>query len=134
LQATVSEQTLARRGAELDLIAEPSFPALLELARTGDSLARQLFLDRSKVVGHAAALLIDVLNPEVLVLAGQGFDLPHCLPAVRDEVRARSSICEDPAKTVVTTSFPGTELATAACAVMLDMLYSDPLNLLAEPS
>jgi predicted NBD/HSP70 family sugar kinase len=134
LQATISEQTLARRAAELGLITEPSFPALLARARIGDSLARQLFLDRSKVVGHAAALLIDVLNPEVLVLAGQGFDLPHCLAAVRDEVRARSSTCEDPTKTVVTTSFPGTELATAACTVMLDLLYGDPLNLLAEAS
>jgi predicted NBD/HSP70 family sugar kinase len=128
LQATVSEQRLARRAAELGLIAEPSFPALLRLARSGHSVAHQMVLDRSRVVGQAAALLIDVLNPEVVVLAGQGFDLPQCLAGVRDEVRAHSSICDNVDETIVTTSFSGTELATAAGAVLLSLVYGDPLS------
>jgi predicted NBD/HSP70 family sugar kinase len=129
LQATVSEQTLARNAHQLGLIDEPSFPALFRRARAGDPPALELFLDRSRVVGQAAALLIDVLNPEVLILVGQGFEFPGALSTVRDEVRSRSSVCEDATETVVPTSFPGTELATAAGAVMLDVLYGDPLNI-----
>jgi predicted NBD/HSP70 family sugar kinase len=129
LQATVSEQTLARNAHELGLIAEPSFPDLFTIARAGEPLALELFLDRSRVVGQAAALLIDVLNPEVTVLVGQGFELPGCLSTVRDEVRDRCTVCDDASETVVTTSFPGTELATAAGAVLLDVLYGDPLNI-----
>ncbi|MDT7804788.1 MAG: hypothetical protein QOI78_8221, partial [Actinomycetota bacterium] len=41
---------------------------------------------------------------------------------------ARSRSCADPAETVVATSFPGTELATAGGAVLLDVLYDDPLG------
>jgi predicted NBD/HSP70 family sugar kinase len=129
LQATVSEQTLARRAAESGLLPEASFPALLALAKSGDSAATRLFLDRARLVGQAAALLIDVLNPAVLVVVDQSVThVPGCLPAIRDEVRLRSRVCQNVDETVVGTSFPGTELATAGGAALLDVLFDDPLG------
>jgi predicted NBD/HSP70 family sugar kinase len=122
LEATVSEATLARN-------AGVSFPELLALATAGETAAVRLFLDRARLIGQAAALLLDVLNPAVLVLVDRSVaQVPGCLPAIRDEVRARSRSCADPAETVVATSFPGTELATAGGAVLLDVLYDDPLG------
>jgi hypothetical protein len=65
----------------------------------------------------------------VLVVVEQGIStLPGCLDVLRDEVRARSTACEHPEETVLPTSFPGTVLATAAGAVLLDVLYTDPLG------
>lgn len=122
LEATVSEATLARK-------AGVSFPELLALATSGETAAVRLFQDRARLIGQAAALLLDVLNPAVLVLVDRSVaQVPGCLPAIRDEVRARSRSCADPAETVVATSFPGTELATAGGAVLLDVLYDDPLG------
>ncbi|MEU8633968.1 ROK family transcriptional regulator [Amycolatopsis sp. NPDC048633] len=122
LEATVSEATLARK-------AGVSFPELLTLATDGETAAVRLFQDRARLIGQAAALLLDVLNPAVLVLVDRSVaQVPGCLPAIRDEVRERSRSCADPAETVVATSFPGTELATAGGAVLLDVLYDDPLG------
>jgi predicted NBD/HSP70 family sugar kinase len=128
LEAAVSEGTLARNAAENGLLARPDFPELLALAAGGDSAAVAMFHDRAKLIGQAAALLLDVLNPAVLVVVDRSIArVPDCLPIIRDEVRDRSR-CPDPAETVVGTSFPGTELATAGGAVLLDVLYDDPLG------
>ncbi|EOD67051.1 ROK family transcriptional regulator [Amycolatopsis vancoresmycina] len=128
LEAAVSEGTLARNAAENGMIARPDFPELLALAAGGDSAAVTMFLDRARLIGQAAALLLDVLNPAVLVVVDRSIArVPGCLPTIRDEVRDRSR-CPDPAETVVGTSFPGTELATAGGAVLLDVLYEDPLG------
>lgn len=121
LEATVSEATLARK-------AGMPFPELLALAGNGDSAAVRMFHDRARLVGQAAALLLDVLNPAVLVVVDRSIaGVPGCLPAIRDEVGERSRRI-DSAETVVGTSFPGTELATAGGAVLLDLLYDDPLG------
>jgi predicted NBD/HSP70 family sugar kinase len=128
LEATVSETTLARRAADEGLIARPDFPELLALAESGDSAALRLCHERARLIGQAAALLLDVLNPAVLVVVDRSVArVPGCLPTIRDEVRRRSR-CADPAETVVGSSFPGTELATAGGAVLLDVLYDDPLG------
>ncbi|OXM63434.1 ROK family protein [Amycolatopsis vastitatis] len=128
LEATVSEATLARRAAESGIVARPDFPELLALAASGDSAAVRLFHERARIVGQAAALLLDVLNPAVLVVVDRSVArVPGCLSTIRDEVRRRSR-CPDPVETVAATSFPGTELATAGGAVLLDVLYEDPLG------
>ncbi|MFE0027613.1 ROK family transcriptional regulator [Amycolatopsis sp. NPDC059021] len=129
LEAAVSERTVARRGAELGVIPHDSFPLLLSLAKNGDKTALEMFLDRARLIGQAAALLIDVLNPEVLVLVDQSVaQLPDCLPVIREEARIRSRACVNVEETVVATSFPGNELATAGGAVVLDVLFDDPLG------
>ena len=128
LEATVSEATLARRAAESGIVALPDFPELLALAASGDSAALRLFHERARIIGQAAALLLDVLNPAVLVVVDRSVArVPGCLPTIRDEVRRRAR-CLDPAETVAGSSFPGTELATACGAVLLDVLYDDPLG------
>jgi predicted NBD/HSP70 family sugar kinase len=128
LEAAVSEGTLAREAAKSGLIERPDFPELLALAESGHSAAVRLFHDRARFVGQAVALLLEVLNPAVLVVVDRSVTrVPGCLPIIRDEVRDRTR-CADPAETVVGTSFPGAELATAGGAVLLDVLYDDPLG------
>ncbi|MGW3472864.1 ROK family protein [Saccharopolyspora sp. NPDC000995] len=129
LEATVSEQTLTRKAVESGLLADASFPELLALAKTGDSAATRLFVDRARFIGQATALLIDVFNPAILIVVDQSINqVPGCLPAIWEEVRIRSRVCAEPDETVAATSFPGFELATAGGAVLLDALLGDPLG------
>jgi len=130
LQATVSSDALARRAAVDGILPRPSFSALLAAAKAGNVQACQLFRHRAEVIGGAAALLLDVVNPELLVLTEAGtLFLPDCLKVVHDVVRARSRAGTDPERKVVVSSFPaGDVLAVAAGAVALDRVYRDPLG------
>lgn len=129
LEATVSEGTLARKAVEAGILADESFVDLLALAARGNSAARALFTGRARLIGQAATLLLDVLDPDRLVVVDRSLPvLPELLSTIRDEVRIRSSVARDVGKTVVPTSFPGTELATAGGAVLLGALYTDPLG------
>jgi len=129
LQAAVSSRALARRAAREGIIPSASYKTLLAAARAGDSRAVRLFRERARLVGAAASLLLDVLNPEVLVVTEQGaIYLPECLDDLRAEVGERSRVCSDPFRSVVATSFGGDALPVAAGAVLLDAVYADPLH------
>jgi predicted NBD/HSP70 family sugar kinase len=128
LQAAVSEHTLALRAARDGIIDTPSFPDLLAAAQRGAAGAVALFRERAELVGRAAALLLDLVNPEVVVVTEAGvLRLPECLAQLRDAVRRHSRLCSDPADRVVPTSFAGVVLPVAAATVVLDAVYTDPL-------
>lgn len=128
LQSEVSERAMVRRAAGRGPAVD-SFPELLERALSGDPRAVALFRRRARLVGRAAALLLDMFDPEVLVVVEPGVSrMPECLADLRAEVAKRSWVCEDPERAVVPTSFPGTVLATAGGAVALGALYADPLG------
>jgi predicted NBD/HSP70 family sugar kinase len=126
LQAVVSESALAARAATAGVIGEPSFGLLLEAASAGSPRAMALFLQRARAVGTAAAVLLDLLNPEVLVVAEAGaMYLPGCLDVLREEVRRQCAGGGEPP--VIVTSFGRDLLAIAAGTVMLSEIYANPL-------
>ncbi len=126
LQAVVSDTVLAARAAADGVVAEPSFAALLAAATAGDPRACAMFRQRARDVGAAAAVLIDMLNPEVVVVAEAGaMQVPGCLEALRAAVRRRSHGGGEPP--IVATSFGRDVLPAAAGAVMLSQVFSDPL-------
>lgn len=128
LESEVSEQAMVRLAAEQGAPV-PSFPALLEHALSGEARALELFRRRARLVGRAVALLLDMFDPEVVVVVEPGTGLlPHCLDDLRTEVAARSLVCDDPEQAVVASSFTGSVLSTAGAAVALGALYADPLG------
>jgi predicted NBD/HSP70 family sugar kinase len=128
LEAAVSSRTLARQAVQAGIIGEPSLTALLAAARGGDRRAVSMFTGRARLIGAAAALLLDLLNPEVLVVTETGTaHLPECLEALRDEVRSRSAT-GDPGPSVVATSFGADALSVAGAAVVLGAVYASPLR------
>ncbi|HEX3784877.1 MAG TPA: ROK family transcriptional regulator [Pseudonocardiaceae bacterium] len=131
LQATVSSSALAHRAAAEGIIARPSFPALLAAAKAGDPRARKVFLRRAEVLGGAVALLLAVVNPDVLVITEEGMlFLPEGLDTLRATVAARSHAGTDPVRQVVVSSFPAADLlAVAAGTVALEAVYRDPTGL-----
>jgi predicted NBD/HSP70 family sugar kinase len=128
LQAAVSEQTLVRRALADGLIDRPDFRALVDAALGGHVEAVAMFSERARLVGRAAALLLDLFDPEVLVVVEAGANrLPGCLAAMRAEAAAWSSASADAASTIRTTSFPDNVLAVAGGAVALHRVYAAPI-------
>ncbi|WP_256984342.1 ROK family protein [Streptomyces sp. XY006] len=122
LQAELSERTLCRR-ARAAGVADGANPMhVVGAAAAGDAVAAGLLLERSRRVGRAVGLLLDVLNPERVVVTEIGvMHREDCLAAVREEVGSGR------AGTVSPISFPDSVLAVAGGAVALDVLYRDPL-------
>ncbi|MFE7171547.1 ROK family protein [Streptomyces sp. NPDC057616] len=122
LQAELSERTLCRRARKAGLVDGTNPMHVVGAAAAGDQEAARLLVERARAVGRAVRLLLDVLNPETVVVTEVGIiHREDCLSALRDEVgdlRAAS---------VVPTSFPDAVLAVAGGAVALDVLYRDPL-------
>ncbi|RJL36190.1 ROK family protein [Bailinhaonella thermotolerans] len=92
-EAVVGLDSLMRRAAP-DLPA-PALPyrakieALVERARAGDGRVLAALDHHGRRLGRGAAVLVNLLNPEVLVLGGDFTDLaPWCLPPLRAELAA----------------------------------------------
>jgi len=123
LQVELSERTLCRRAREAGIVDGVNPTHVVTAAERGDPVAVRLLTQRARMVGRAVGLLLDILNPETVVVTELGVvRREDCLRALREEVGdARASA-------VVPTSFPDSVLAVAGGSVMLDVLYRDPLS------
>jgi predicted NBD/HSP70 family sugar kinase len=124
-ETEVAERTVTVRAARM------SIADVIAAARSGDPTAREVLLRRARTVGRAAALLFDVINPDVLVVTEPGvIHLPECLDVLRAEVSARSQAGVDATHRVLPSSFTSSDvLGVAAGAVQLDGVYTDPHGL-----
>ncbi|GAQ68902.1 N-acetylglucosamine repressor [Streptomyces turgidiscabies] len=122
LQAELSERTLCRRAREAGIGKGTNPMHVVAAAAGGDPVAVGLLVRRAGAVGRAARLLLDVLNPETVVVTEIGvIHREDCLAALREGVGS------DRAASVVPTSFPDSVLAVAGGSVALDVVYRDPL-------
>ncbi|HTJ71484.1 MAG TPA: ROK family transcriptional regulator [Actinospica sp.] len=129
LEAAVSEETLTRRAHERGIVGAPDIRTLFEAARGGDSAATELFVERSRQVGRAVALLMDVFGPERVVVTDPTLPyLPRALNALRIAARENVRTVCDVDSVLMPTSFPGQVLEIAGGAVLLDALYRNPLG------
>ncbi|MFF3511119.1 ROK family protein [Streptomyces sp. NPDC002573] len=123
LQVELSERTLCRRAREAGVIDGANPMHVVAAAAAGDRAAVRLLVDRARATGRAAGLLLDVLNPETVVVTEVGvMHREDCLSALREAVGT------DRAAAVLPTSFPDSVLAVAGGSVALDVLYRDPLG------
>jgi predicted NBD/HSP70 family sugar kinase len=129
LQAVVASDELGVRAARAGITPEPSFDAALAAARRGDRRALALFHERARLIGVAAALLLDVLNPEVLAVSEAGvMHLPGCMESLRAEVGERTRLRVNPGRAIIASSFGRHAGKVAAGTVILDAVYADPLR------
>lgn len=126
LEATVSEATLLRRAAGIGVRAT-RVSELAELALAGDERLVEMFVARSRIVGRAAATLLDLFDPAVLTVVEAGMLwIPQAREALLAEVSLGSGVHDDAAHLVAGSSFED-PLAVAGGAVLLDRLYDAPL-------
>ncbi|WP_406194453.1 ROK family protein [Kitasatospora sp. NBC_01560] len=132
LQASVSERTLARRAHREGLLPAPDFDRLLALAGAGEPAALRLFEERLRLVAPAAELLLNMLNPEVLVVTEAGLAVA---PGLAEHLHRRLAEHARPeaARLVTAGSFGVDVLAVAACAGVLDSAYRRPMELRTAP-
>ncbi|MEV0247128.1 ROK family protein [Nocardia sp. NPDC050712] len=127
--AECTDRALVRR-AERESLGARSILELIDLA-TRDERARQVFTDRARVLGRVVAVLIDLLDPDSVVIVDPGLvRVPGVRAAYLDVVR-RYSACERPEGIITGSSFIGRALETAAGTVVLQQLYTDPAAVLA---
>lgn len=127
LQVELSERTLTRRARAAGLTGPADPMRVVAAAAAGDPVARRLLVERARATGRAAGLLLDVLNPEAVVVTEIGvIHFEDCLNALR-EAAGKSR-----AAAVLPTSFPDSVLAVAGGSVLLDVLFRDPLGVSPE--
>jgi predicted NBD/HSP70 family sugar kinase len=120
---------LARaRGAGL-LRPHDSFESLVKRSRTGDSAARELLRTRAELTGVAAATLMDLLDPDLLVLGGGLLQTPEHLGSLRSAAAGRLTR-PDAAERIVPTGLGEGALVRGSASPVLHAFFTDPVGML----
>ncbi|MFI6515780.1 ROK family transcriptional regulator [Spirillospora sp. NPDC050679] len=116
----------ARRGlGGLDL------EGLIEAADAGSAAAAEVLADRAAMVGRAVAVVLDLVNPGRVVLAGGVAKAPAHLDRLRAEAVAWARRGDDiPDRIAATDLGPGALVVSAAAPLLAEVL-ADPLGTLA---
>ncbi|MEV7413901.1 ROK family transcriptional regulator [Streptomyces sp. NPDC089919] len=126
LGATASDEALAAEAVRRGIVGEPRMADLLAAAAAGHRAAAELLRERARSVGRAVALLLDVFNPDLVVVTEQSsLADPGTLAEVRAAALAHSRVCADPERIVTPHAGPDV-LAAAAATVLLHPLFADP--------
>ncbi|MFT4083035.1 MAG: ROK family protein [Nocardioides sp.] len=98
-------------------------------SRRGDGRARTLLRERAEHAGVAAALLIDLLDPDVVVLGGGLLQAPEHLDALR--ARAGSRLSRPAAAELIRSTGLGEgSLVRGSASLVMDAFFSDPTGML----
>ncbi|MCX4528602.1 MULTISPECIES: ROK family transcriptional regulator [unclassified Streptomyces] len=143
LQATASDTVLGAEAVRRGIVPEPSVGLLVDAAATGDPRADRLLRERARAVGRAAALLLDVFNPAVMVITELSSVLHDgYLEEIREAAASASPTASPsegrtggpttpaPAPSRIATPHAGPAvLPCAAATVLLGPLFRDPSRL-----
>src|SRR5207249_228669 len=114
-------QALASDVALLERAGAASIAGLVEAARAGDATADDLLRRRARHVGEAVAILIDLFDPDLVVLGGSGtLTAPEYIADIRAEAAGRAHLGFDPDHKIVPTAFGEAELVVAPAALILE--------------
>jgi predicted NBD/HSP70 family sugar kinase len=105
--------------------------------QAGDPNARRaaaLLRDRARYAGVAVGVLLDIFDPEIVVLGGGLMDAPSGLPALHKAAAQRATRHSNVSDIVVPTGLGPYALVRGAASLALDHFYRDPLAVLATPT
>lgn len=128
--AEVATDAAVVRAARADGLIGPddALPELVALARRkSGGPAAALLRRRATQVGQAVGLLVDLLDPELVVLAGGVLAIPEHIAEIRETLGAHAERGWDPAR-VVPTSLGADMLVNSSAAVVLGAYAADPLR------
>lgn len=130
LAASASDQSVAARAAAEGIIATARIEELHAAAAGGNQPALALLTDRARLLGEVAAVIRDMVDPDRLILVGQGFTgLPQVLPAL---VQAFTEHTQLPELVPSFTRFGADVQAVAAGTAALAPVYEAPLAMVGE--
>ncbi len=134
LESTVSDAAVLAAARRLGIVAgdHATTATVVQAARNGNDDARRLLAERARVLGESVALLRDLLNPDDLVLGGQGFtEYPEGLDHVVAAFTERSVLGP---RDIRVTSFGNRVQEAGAGVVSLSALFADPLGAMRRAS
>lgn len=129
LQASVSDGVIGAEAVRRGIVPEPADNAvnlLVDAAATGDPRADRLLRERARSVGRAAALLLDVFNPAVMVV-GELSSILH--DGYLDEIRDAAGDPVRYGRRIVAPHAGPAVLPVASATVLLAPLFRDPSRL-----
>jgi predicted NBD/HSP70 family sugar kinase len=99
---------------------EPEVEEVVRRARAGDKLTLDALAEVGGWLGHGAAILANVVNPEVIVLGGYFVPLaPWLLPAAQEQLLRRALAPDAGGARIVASSFGHEAAATGGAAEVL---------------
>ncbi|MFG1912184.1 ROK family protein [Kribbella sp. NPDC048928] len=129
LHVAASDLTVLAQARKAGLIgARGTLEHLLQAARDGDKRADRLLVDRAELVGVAAGTLIDMLDPELVIVSGGVVDAPEYLRSVQRGARAylHDKRPVDLESVIRLSAFGTDGVAVSAASVILDRIYAAP--------
>ncbi|WP_457028019.1 ROK family protein [Kitasatospora sp. P5_F3] len=128
LQATLTDHSVLRLAVQQGLLSpDDPYEELVRRAQNGEPGAVLLLRTRARWIGRAVATLLDLVNPELVVLAGGPLLTPEYLPDTRAELVRHSALGPAAAARLVPSGLGEHSLVLSAAAVFLDAWFSDPL-------
>jgi predicted NBD/HSP70 family sugar kinase len=130
LAAVASDVAVLKRARETGLVRpRASFESLVTRSRSGDDKAATLLRQRAVRAGTAAALLLDLLDPDLLVLGGGLLQTPEYLDDLRASAADHLSRPEA-AERILPTGLGQGSLVRGSASLVMDAFFSDPVSLL----
>ncbi|OAA25225.1 transcriptional regulator/sugar kinase [Frankia sp. EI5c] len=126
-QAVLSDGALLATAVEQGVLPRRDPELLRDAVAAGEHRVIELVRRRLRGVAKVAATLLDMFDPEVLVLTELGsIYQPQLLPDLFEEIAASSRTCTDPERVVRPNSFGQDVLAVAAAATVLESVHRSP--------
>ncbi|MFG2427485.1 ROK family protein [Streptomyces sp. NPDC048590] len=127
LGATASNTAVGVTAVRRGIVPEPDAFLVVDAAAAGDRRADRLLRERARAVGRAVALLLDVVNPDLVVVTEHSSLLdPEYLEEIRGAAVDLSHVCQDPGR-IVGPHAGTAALPVAAGTVLLNPLFRRPL-------
>lgn len=99
---------------------EPEVAEVIRRARAGDKVTLAALAEAGRALGRGVSIVVNLLDPEVVVLGGYFVPLaPWLLPPAQEELRARGVAPQESAQIVASTLGHGAA-ATGGAAAVLD--------------
>jgi predicted NBD/HSP70 family sugar kinase len=133
LAVLASDVAVLGRARDAGLVRpESSFESLVERSRSGSEDAAELLRQRARYAGTAAGILLDLLDPDVLVLGGGLLQTPEHLDALVASAAERLSRPEAADRIMPTGLGEGT-LVRGSASLPMHAFFSDPVAMLRTP-
>lgn len=129
LQASASDVAVVSEAQEQGVLPlSEGLDELTGLAAAGDKAAIRLLRKRAERVGAAVALLVEILDPHLVVLGGGVVDDPAFITDIRASVAAHvhRPLAVPADELVVATSFGTHAVMFSSAALFLDAFYRHP--------
>lgn len=130
LAALASDVAVLERARQAGVVpSHASFESLVTKSRSGSTQAAALLRERAEHVGTAAGILLDLMDPDLLVLGGGLLQTPEHLDALRAAAAARLSR-PAAAERIVPTGLGEGSLVRGSGSLPLHAFFSDPVPML----